>query len=50
MHHHRHPELAREQLGCGEMIGVRIHKIRDVQTVPCGQRGVAVDLAKLRVD
>jgi len=52
MHHYRYAELARELLGCGEMIRmcVRIDEISDAQTVPRGQRGVAVDLAKLRVD
>ncbi len=45
MHHHRHTELARELLGCGEMIRVRVRvdEIPDAQTVPCGQRQVTVE-------
>jgi len=52
MHYHGDTELARELLSCGEMIRmrVRIDEISDAQTIPCGQRGIAVDLAKLRVD
>ena len=52
MHDHRHIELARELLSCREMIRVRmgIDEIPDAQTIPCGQRDVAVDLAELRVD
>src|ERR1700733_11225580 len=52
MHHHRHIELARELLSSGEMIRMcmGIDEIPEAQTILCGQRGVAVDLAELRVD
>ena len=52
MHHHRHPKLASELLGCGEMIRVRvcIDEIADSQAVARGEREVAVDLAELRIN
>ncbi len=52
MHHHRHPELASELLGCGEMIRVRVRidEIADAQAVTRGERDVAVDLAELRIN
>jgi len=52
MHHHRDAKLACELLSCGEMIRmrVRIDEISDAQAIARGQRGIAVDLAKLRVD
>jgi hypothetical protein len=52
MHHYRHSELTPELLGCREMIRVRVcvDEIPNAQTIPCGQREVAVNLAEFRVD
>jgi hypothetical protein len=52
MHHDRHSELARQLLGCGKMIRVRVRidEIPDAQTVPRGRREVAIKLPKLGVD
>ncbi len=52
MHDHRHIELAGELLCSGEMVrmGMGIDEIPEAQTILCRKRGVAVDLAELRVD
>jgi hypothetical protein len=52
MHDYRHPELARQLLGCRKMVGVcmGVDEIPDAQPIARGERDIAVNLTELRVD